>query len=105
MKVENITDIPLTGHALFDRFVLGSCTSSRHLQGAAERLVEEGKKAGVSSLHTEWSATWVAVDLGGLVVHLFLAEVRRRYDLESLWSGERIDFADLEEKLTWPTKS
>lgn len=105
MKVLDVADVPIQGHVLFDRFIVGTCTSSRHLQSTAERLVEEGKKAGVVSQEAEWGATWVAVDFGSLVVHLFLGEVRRRYDLESLWSAERIDFNDLEEKLTWPTKS
>ncbi|MGE4159883.1 MAG: ribosome silencing factor [Planctomycetota bacterium] len=105
MKVQDVVDLPLRSHVLFDRFLVGTCTSSRHLQSTAERLVEEGKKTGLMSQGAEWGATWVAVDFGSLVVHLFLGEVRRRFDLESLWNMERIDFNELEEKLTWPTKS
>ena len=40
-------------------------------------------------------AQWVLLDYGDFVVHVFLDEVRRYYDLERLWSDvPRIPFSD-----------
>jgi ribosome-associated protein len=44
---------------------------------------------GVSPLRTEGQgdATWVLMDYGDFIVHVFLQETRDYYDLEHLWSG------------------
>ena len=42
----------------------------------------------VSLLHREGhrSGTWVLLDFGCLIVHVFTEETRKFYDLEHLWS-------------------
>ena len=36
------------------------------------------------------SSQWIVIDYGDTMVHVFLPEVRQRYNLEELWSDGRI---------------
>jgi hypothetical protein len=47
----------------------------------------DGKQAGLRKDHAEGytQAKWVLVDYGDIVVHIFAAEEREYYDIESLW--------------------
>lgn len=91
MKVTNIQVIDLEDHTMFDAFVLGTCTSSRHLRSSAEFVRVETKKTGDACLSIEASANWVAMDMGVVGVHLFTEEVRELYDLEGLWVDGNMD--------------
>ena len=75
--------------AITDAFVIASGTNRRQVLTMAEE-VEARVKAddGPSPLRIEGlsEAQWVLLDYGDFVVHLFLEEVRRYYDLERLWA-------------------
>lgn len=75
--------------AITDAFVITSGTNLRQVRTIAEE-VEARLKAdgGISPLRIEGmaDATWVLLDYGDLVVHVFLDETRAFYDLERLWS-------------------
>ena len=78
-----------------DVFVIASGTSRRHILTLAEVVEERLKGLGRRPLRTEGleDATWVLLDYGDLVVHLFDEPTRRYYDLERLWSdAPRSDF-------------
>lgn len=45
------------------------------------------KPAGVDGLR---NASWVAMDYGDVLLHVFLPEPRRFYDLEHLWADARL---------------
>jgi ribosome-associated protein len=81
--VTAITDIA-------DVMVFASGTSSRQVKSLASNVVEKVKKAGVMPVGVEGEDTgdWVLVDLGDVLVHVMLPEVRNLYALEQLWSGE-----------------
>ena len=73
-----------------DAFVITSAPNSRHVR----TLVEEIER-GVTELHQiapvriegMTDATWVLMDYGDFIAHVFLQETRDYYDLEHLWSG------------------
>lgn len=75
--------------AITDAFVITSGGNRRQVASIAEevkaRLKEE---AGIAPLRTEGvsEADWILLDYGDFVVHAFLDEVRRYYELERLWS-------------------
>ena len=75
--------------AITDAFVVTGGRNHRQVATIAEE-VEAALKAsgGPSPLRVEGreQAEWVLLDYGDFVVHVFLDEVRRYYDLERLWT-------------------
>jgi ribosome-associated protein len=73
-----------------DAFVITSAPNTRHVRTLVEEI-EKGVKEthGVAPLRTEGlaDATWVLMDYGDFIAHVFLQETRDYYDLEHLWSG------------------
>ena len=77
-----------------DYFVLASGLNSRHLRSASDHLVREFREQGIlrEGLEGHRDGKWILIDFDDVVVHLFLAEQRRHYDLELLWGDcPRID--------------
>lgn len=84
--------------AITDAFVITSASNTRLVKTIAEevekRVDEEG---GPKPLRIEGldDARWVLMDYGDFVVHVFLDEVRRYYELERLWSdAPRVDWEE-----------
>jgi ribosome-associated protein len=79
-----------------DAFVITHGTNARQVRTITEEVEEKVKLAGgPSPLRIEGldDARWVLMDYGEFVVHVFLEEVRRFYDLERLWAdAERWDW-------------
>ena len=76
----------LTSYA--DTFIIATATSDRHARAIADAIREAEAVIGAKPLGVEGydEARWVLIDLGDVIVHVFLAEVRDAYDLERLWS-------------------
>ncbi|MGH9177526.1 MAG: ribosome silencing factor [Acidimicrobiales bacterium] len=75
--------------AITDAFVITSGTNARQVRTIAEEVEAKVAEAcGPKPLRVEGldDARWVLLDYGDFVVHVFLEEVRRYYDLERLWS-------------------
>ena len=74
---------------LADYFIFCTATSERQIKALAGDLTKQLKEAVGRPLRTEGepASGWVLVDYGDVVIHLFLADVRRRYDLEELWKN------------------
>jgi ribosome-associated protein len=84
--------------AITDYFVITSATNTRAVRTIAEeveaRVGEDGgpKPASIEGLD---DLRWVLLDYSGFVVHVFLEETRRYYDLERLWADvPRVDWAE-----------
>ena len=73
-----------------DVMVIASGSSTRHTKALAENVVYEAKHAGFQPMGTEGekSLEWVLVDLGDVVVHVMIPEIRDFYNLEKLWGTE-----------------
>lgn len=71
-----------------DVFVIATGTSRRHVLTLAESVEEHLEESGRRVLRREgWEdATWVLLDFGDLVVHVFDQPTRTYFDLERLWS-------------------
>jgi ribosome-associated protein len=73
-----------------DAFVITSAQNTRHVRTLVEEIERGVKDAhGATPVRTEGlqDATWVLMDYGDFIVHVFLQETRDYYDLEHLWSS------------------
>ncbi len=78
-----------------DHFVITSGSNVRQVRTIAEEIELRVKEQGGGSpryIEGLDDARWVLLDYGDFVVHVFLDEARRYYDLERLWSdAPRVD--------------
>ena len=75
-----------------DYFVIVSCRARVQMRAVAEKIAEAGKGLGRRPLGVEGeqSETWMLLDYGDVIVHLFHPETRLHYDLERLWGDAQI---------------
>lgn len=74
-----------------DFLVLMSGRSDRHVVALAQGIEEALKKKGHRPISVEGlpHATWVLIDFGDVVVHVFQEDRRHLYNLEGLWMDAR----------------
>lgn len=87
-QAEDITAINLVGKtSMADYLIIASGRAARQIAAMAHYLRETFEKLGATRVRVEGlpEANWVLVDAGDVVVHLFRPEVRRYYDLDSIW--------------------
>jgi ribosome-associated protein len=70
-----------------DYFVIATGTSTTHVRALSDSIIARLKQKGQSLRHIEGEreASWILLDFGDVVCHLFLEETRARYALEKLW--------------------
>ncbi|MBF0426635.1 MAG: ribosome silencing factor [Magnetococcales bacterium] len=93
-KGEEIVRIDLRGRSPFtDFFLIVTGTSRTHLRAMAMEVDRLASQTGIQELGIAGmeAGEWVLIDLGDVVVHLFLRETRAFYNLERLWSPESLD--------------
>ena len=77
--VFNLTELT----TMADYFVLSTANSDRQARAIADAISERlGAPLSVEGLGT---ATWILMDYGDVVFHVFQEEARRFYALERLW--------------------
>ena len=74
-----------------DHFLLCTGTSTRHTQAICDAIREQLKRSGVSPAHMEGygRAEWILLDYLNFVVHIFVGQARRFYDIERLWKNAK----------------
>ena len=83
---------------LSDVFIIATGTSRPHVQALAEGVEEKLKiELDLKPLRLEGKpeATWILVDYGDIIVHLFQESARDFYSLERLWGdSERVKWEE-----------
>ena len=98
-KGEDIKIIDITGvSVLADYFIIANGNSDSQVNALVDNVEEELHKAGYHLKQREGRAnsSWILLDFGDIIVHVFDKENRLFYDLERIWSdGRKIAVSDL----------
>ncbi|MFO0919508.1 MAG: ribosome silencing factor [Planctomycetaceae bacterium] len=89
--VLDLTDIT----PIVDYFVITTGNSPRQLRSLADEVRQTMKGRGNAPHGEEGDerSSWILQDYGDIVLHAFLPEARKLYDLEHLWAdARRIDW-------------
>ena len=89
-KAEDLFLYDMENRSTITDFVLiCSGRSQAHVRGISDKIEQTLKKAGVrcSSVEGYQEGSWVLLDYGIAIVHVFHPETRAYYDLESLLEG------------------
>ncbi len=80
MEIKDVTTIA-------DYFVITSGTSSTHIKSLADNVEYELKKDGIypNKIEGYETGTWILMDYGDVVVHIFTEKERENYKIEELW--------------------
>ena len=97
-KVEDLTVLKIDDLTVIsDYFIIATATSVTQIRALAGEIEDELEKLGRKVHHKEGadSASWILLDYGDFIVHLFLKDSRMFYSLERLWSdAHQIDAAE-----------
>lgn len=76
-----------------DYFVITTARNQQHADSIAEAVIDAANKAGYECRCKEGdkNASWVLVDLNGIIVHIFTSDARLLYKLENLWGDRPIE--------------
>ena len=87
-KGRDIVSLKMSGLTLVcDYFLLVTAANTRQAQSISDNIELGLKEDGLQPLRIEGyrDSRWILMDLGSVVVHIFLEEEREFYDLEHLW--------------------
>lgn len=97
-KAEDIQAIGIKDLTILaDYFIIANGTSNTHTKSLAEEVEFQLSQAGIEPLRREGDNgnTWIILDYGDIIVHVFYKETRNFYQLEKLWAdGEALDISD-----------
>lgn len=88
-KAEEILAIDIHGISVIgDYFLIASGTSTTQVKALAEEIDFKLSELGVNPLRTEGaqSASWIILDYGDVIIHIFHKETREFFNLERLWA-------------------
>ncbi|MBQ8941533.1 MAG: ribosome silencing factor [Firmicutes bacterium] len=87
IKVLDISELS----PIADYFVIASGSNSNQIKAMADSVEEALYKAGFRLNHSEGMQTgsWILLDFGDIIVHLFNEEDRGFYSLERIWGDAK----------------
>lgn len=92
-KAEDVTVIDITGvSSIADYFIIANGNNQNQLTAMQDAADEALYKAGLHAKQIEGNnkSTWILMDYGDIIVHLFSKEDRLFYDLERIWRDGKI---------------
>jgi ribosome-associated protein len=93
IRAMDMSEYPLT----MDVFLIASAETRIQARAVCDSVVDAARALGVRLHHREGyeEGSWILLDFGDLVVHVFLPQTREYYNLEMLWNDAPFkDFAD-----------
>jgi ribosome-associated protein len=82
--------------SITERFVLVSAGNTRLVRtivDAVEAALKADGSPGPRAVEGLDDATWVLMDFGDVIVHVFLDETRAYYDLDRLWADAPVELS------------
>ena len=94
-----VLDVSIYNSA-FEGLLLATAQSERHARSLADHLLELVHSMNWNYLGMEGyqRGEWILLDLNDVLVHIFLEETRKFYNLEGFWSRGRMINLDIPEK-------
>ena len=87
IRVIDISEVSV----LADYFIIANGTNRAQIQALSDEVSEKMEKAGAVLKQVEGydNASWILLDFGDVIVHIFGQEDRLLYDLERIWRDGR----------------
>lgn len=80
LKIEEIT-------TLSEYFIICTGNSNTHVRTLKEAVEQKFDEAEIAPHHIEGhSGSWVLMDYGSIIIHIFTDEGRRFYQLDKVWA-------------------
>jgi ribosome-associated protein len=89
-KAEDFTALDVSGRTILaDTFAIVTGRSKVQTRAIADAIIEAVRANGYTPSRVEGYAdgTWILIDLGDVIVHVFTPEQRTFYNLDRLWSS------------------
>ncbi len=94
IRVIDISEVSI----IADYFIIADGSSPNQLQAMCDNVDEKMHLAGkqLKQMEGNRSSTWILMDYGDIIIHIFDKDDRLFYDLERVWSdGREISIDDL----------
>lgn len=98
LKDKKAIDVNLTCikdvSVLADYFVFATGTSNTHVKSLADEVELKLKDKGIliNSKEKDGIGSWILLDYGDVIVHIFTGETRKIYNVEQLWNKAKEKF-------------
>ena len=96
IRVIDISEVSV----LADYFIIANGSNRPQMQAMSDEVSEKMEKAGAVLKQVEGydNASWILLDFGDVIVHIFGEQDRLLYDLERIWrDGTQTTIGELEE--------